>query len=82
MFINKIADTIVFKTLKSIKYGYLEVTNFEGEVLKFGNINKELRAKVIINHPSLNYSLIRNGSIGLAEGYMQGYFETESFKFN
>ena len=78
MFINKIADTIVFKTLKNIKYGYLEVTNFEGEVLKFGNINKELRSKVIIKHPSLNYNLIRKGSIGLAESYMQGYFETDN----
>ena len=35
--INKIADSIVFNTLKNIYYGYLEVTTFEGETLKFGN---------------------------------------------
>ena len=78
MIINKISDSIVFNTLKNIKHGYLEISNFEGEILKFGNINEQLRAKIIIKHPSLNYNLIRNGSIGLAESYMQGYFETDN----
>tara|TARA_Y100001936_G_scaffold111307_1_gene109409 strand:- start:252 stop:1430 length:1179 start_codon:yes stop_codon:yes gene_type:complete len=78
MVINKISDLIVFKILKNIKYGFIEITNFEGEVLKFGNINDKLKAKIIIKHPSLNYNLIRNGSIGLAESYMQGYFETDN----
>ena len=78
MIINKISDLIVFKTLKNIKHGFIEITNFEGEVLKFGNIDETLKAKIIIKHPSLNYNLIRNGSIGLAESYMQGYFETDN----
>ena len=78
MIVNKIADIIVFGTLKNIKHGFLEITNFDGEVLKFGNINDKLKSKVIIKHPSLNYNLINNGSIGLAESYMQGYFETDN----
>ena len=78
MIINKIADAIVFRTLKNIKYGFLEITNFDGEVLKFGNINDKLKSKIIIKHPSLNYNLINNGSIGLAESYIQGYFETDN----
>ena len=78
MIINKIADAIVFRTLKNIKHGFLEITNFDGEVLKFGNINDKLKAKIVIKHPGLNYNLIRNGSIGLAESYMQGYFETDN----
>ena len=78
MIVNKIADAIVFRTLKNIKYGFLEITNFDGEVLKFGNINDKLKSKIIIKHPSLNYNLINNGSIGLAESYMQGYFETDN----
>ena len=44
MIINKIADAIVFRTLKNIKYGFLEITNFDGEVLKFGNINDKLKS--------------------------------------
>ena len=78
MIIDRISDKIVFNALKNIKYGFLEITNFDGEVLKFGDINEELKVRIIIKHPSLNYNLIRNGSIGLAESYMQGYFETEN----
>ena len=78
MIINKISDKIVFNTLKNIKYGYLEITNYNGEVLSFGNINEDLRVKIFIKHPTLNYNLIRKGSIGLAESYMQGYFETNN----
>ena len=78
MIIDRISDTIVLNALKNIKYGFLEITNFDGEVLKFGDINEELKVRIIIKHPGLNYNLIRNGSIGLAESYMQGYFETEN----
>ena len=78
MIIDRISDKIVFNVLKNIKYGFLEITNFDGEVLKFGDINEELKVRIIIKHPGLNYNLIRNGSIGLAESYMQGYFETEN----
>ena len=76
--INKISDTIVFNTLKNIQHGYLEITNFEGDVLRFGDFKEELRVKIIIKHPDLNYKLIRYGSIGLAESYMQGYFQTDN----
>ena len=78
MIIDRISDKIVFNVLKNIKYGFLEIMNFDGEVLKFGDINEELKVRIIIKQPGLNYNLIRNGSIGLAESYMQGYFETEN----
>ena len=78
MIAYKISDTIVFNALKSIKYGFLEITKPDGKVQKFGNENDKLKVKVLINHPSLTYNLIRNGSIGLAESYMNGYFETNN----
>ena len=76
--INKISDTIVYNTLKNIKHGYLEIINFEGDVLKFGDLKEDLKVKIIVKHPDLNYKLIRYGSIGLAESYMQGYFQTDN----
>ena len=76
--INKISDTIVYNTLKNIKHGYLEIINFEGDVFKFGDLKEDLKVKIIIKHPGLNYKLIRYGSIGLAESYMQGYFQTDN----
>ena len=57
--INKISDTIVYNTLKNIKHGYLEIINFEGDVLKFGDLKEDLKVKIIIKHPDLNYKLIR-----------------------
>ena len=76
--INKISDTIVYNTLKNIKHGYLEIINFEGDVFKFGDLKEDLKVKIIIKHPGLNYKLIRYGSIGVAESYMQGYFQTDN----
>ena len=76
--INKISDTIVYNALKNIKHGYLEIINFEGDVFKFGDLKEDLKVKIIIKHPGLNYKLIRYGSIGLAESYMQGYFQTDN----
>jgi len=78
MIIYKISDSLVFKTLKNINFGYLEITTFEKKVLKFGNQNDSLKVKILIKHPSFTYNLIRYGSIGLAESYMKNYFETNN----
>ena len=61
MIIDKISDLIVFGILKNINHGFLRITNFDGEVFKFGNINDQLKAEIFIKHPSLNYNLIRKG---------------------
>ena len=46
MFLNKAADKLVFNILKKINYGYLEVTTFEGNVLKFGSYEDNLKANL------------------------------------
>ena len=38
MFLNKTSDKLVFKFLSKINYGYLELTTFDGKLLKFGKI--------------------------------------------
>ena len=76
MFLNKTADKLVYKFLKKINYGYLELTTFEGQLLKFGNPNEKLKANIVIKKQDFNYNLIRGGSIGFAESYMRGEFET------
>ena len=43
MFLNKTADKLVFKFLNNINYGYLELTTFDGKVLKFGNLDEKLK---------------------------------------
>jgi len=78
MFLNKTADKIVFKFLNKINYGYLELTTFDGKVLKFGNSDENLKANIIIKSPNFNYNLIIGGSVGFAESYMRGEFETNN----
>ena len=78
MIIYKISDKVVFKALKNIQYGFIEIITFNGTILYFGNKNEKLKAKVFIKHPSFTYNLIKKGSIGLAESYMSGYFETNN----
>ena len=76
MFIYKASDKLVFNILNKINYGYLEVTSFDGNILKFGNSKDKLKANLIIKKSNFTYNLIRGGSIGFAECYMRGEFET------
>ena len=77
MLLNKISDKLVFNFLSKIDYGYLEIKTFDGEILKFGNPEEPLSANIIIKKPNFNFNLIRGGSIGFAECYMRGEFETD-----
>ena len=74
----KISDKIVFNILKNIEFGYLEVVNHNGELLKFGNPNSHLKANLIIKNPNFTFNLIKGGSVGFAESYMRNEFETKN----
>ena len=78
MFIYKASDKIVFNILSKINYGYLEITSFDGNVFKFGNPEDNLKANLIIKKPNFTYNLVCGGSIGFAECYMRGEFETNN----
>ena len=78
MLIYRISDTIVFNALKSIKYGFLEITKINGEILKFGNPDDNLKVFLEIKDESLNYNLIKSGSVGLGESYMKDFFITNN----
>ncbi len=72
------SDQIVFKILKDIKYGYLEITKYNGELLKFGNPNSPLKSVLKIKKPNFTFNLIKGGSVGFAESYMRDEFETDN----
>ena len=78
MFIYKAADKLVFNILNKINNGYLEITTFDGSILKYGNPDDNLKTNLIIKKPNFTYNLIRGGSIGFAECYMRGEFETDN----
>ncbi len=78
MNLNKISDKIVFNKLKKIEFGYLEILNHNGELLKFGNPDQKLKAELKIKKPNFTFNLIKGGSVGFAESYMKDEFETEN----
>jgi len=78
MNLYNISDKIVFKILKDINSGYLEITDHNGQIFKFGNKDDSLRASLKIKKPNFTYNLIKGGSIGFAESYMKDEFETEN----
>ena len=72
------SDQIVFKILRDIKHGYLEITKYNGELLKFGNPNSPLKSVLKIKKPNFTFNLIKGGSVGFAESYMRNEFETDN----
>ena len=78
MGLYSISDKIVFKILRDIEYGYLEITKYSGETLKFGNSSSSLKAVLKIKKPNFTFNLIKGGSIGFAESYMRHEFETNN----
>ena len=76
--IQTISDNLIFKALKSIKHGQLIITNYDKKKYYFGEKDKNLNVELIINKPGLTFGIINKGSIGLAEAYMRGDFETNN----
>ena len=78
MNLYKISDKIVFNTLNNIEYGYLEIINHDGKLLKFGNPDDQLKANLKIKKPNFTFNLIKGGSVGFAESFMRDEFETKN----
>ena len=78
MNLYNISDKIVFKILKDIKTGYLEIKKIDGKLIRFGNPEHSLKAFIKIKKPNFTFNLIKGGSIGFAEAYMRDEFETNN----
>ncbi len=76
--LNYFADQFVFYNLKKINCGYLQITDPEGKEHFFGDYKSNLKAKIKINSPSFFLKLLRKGSSGLGESYINNEFETDN----
>ena len=76
MNLNYLADQFVVWNLKKISYGYLELVDSKGSKYFFGNKDSALKADIKINDPSFTTKLLRQGSSGLGESYINNEFET------
>ena len=73
-----IADRIVFTPLKNMKLGFIDVTNYNGQKFYLVNKNSLKRASLIIKKKGFTLEIISKGSVGLAESYMRGDFDTDN----
>ena len=73
-----IPDQIVLNSLKDISYGKIQFVNYDGKVTSLGSNNKEKAVTLKIKKPGLTFEIINKGSIGLAESYMRGDFDTDN----
>ena len=74
--LNYLANQFVFLNLKKISYGYLNLVDSNGKEYFFGDSQSYLKAKIKINNPGFCLNILRKGSSGLGESYMNGEFQT------
>ena len=75
---NFISDKIIFTSLRNIEFGCIEIINYDGKKIILGNVNSHLKNKLKIKKPGFTLDIINKGSVGLAESYMRGDFETDN----
>ena len=75
--INYFANQFVFYHLRKIRYGYLQIIDTNDREYFFGNKNSNLKAKIKINYPGFFIKLLKKGSSGLGESYINNEFETD-----
>jgi len=74
--LNYISDQFVLWYLKKISYGYLILVDSREKEHFFGDNKSSLKAKIKINNPNFCFNILRKGSSGLGESYINGEFET------
>ena len=75
---NFISDKIIFTSLRNIEFGCIEIINYDGKKIILGNVNSHLKNKLKIKKPGFTLDIINKGSVGLAESYMRGDFESDN----
>ena len=76
--LNHLSDKFIFWNLKKISYGYLELIDSRGNLHCFGKSTSPLKVKLKIINPSFSLKLIKKGSIGLADSYINNDFQTDN----
>jgi len=76
MFKNKINRTFI-ETLKSIKYGSLDLTDYDGRVYTFKGKNDGPNAQLTLHSNKVISNMIFRGDIAFADDYRNGLWDSE-----
>ena len=58
--------------------GKIIISNYDGKTYSLGSNDRSLQAKLVIKKPGFTIDILNKGSVGLAESYMRGDFETDN----
>lgn len=76
-FIHSHASKLIFSIFGLIKKGRLQVQLTDGSTFVFGNDDSPLRANLHVNHPLFFDRLLKDGSLGLGESYLDGWWDVK-----
>ena len=80
MIFNHFFEKIAINIFQKTQYGNLEVCFPSGEIKYFNVSNKVINADIKLNNFSMLVKLLKKGSIGFAESYIDGDFSSSNLK--
>jgi len=75
---STISEKFILNKLKLIKYGSLNLKNYNQEIKFFGYPNGIVKADIEIHNPKFYFNILKGGSTGLAECYIRDEFTTSN----
>ncbi|WP_019529543.1 SAM-dependent methyltransferase [Dasania marina] len=72
-----LAKRLVFSLLNRLQHGHVRLIDGDNDYC-FGSEDEELRAELTIVHPQAYKRLLFGGSIGAAEAYVEGLWQTDN----
>ena len=72
----KISENFIKKKLTLIKDGSLNLKNYDGNNIIYGNDSCGIKADIQVNNKNFFYNILKGGSTGLAECYVRDEFIT------
>jgi len=72
--------SLLFKKFKELKHGQVSIEDRSNQILiieSFGDRNSSLKIRIIVNHSRFYSRTLLGGSVGNAESYVDGDWETE-----
>lgn len=71
-----LARSILFSSFGLMRNASLSVVDHEQNRHQFGDLSSDLHAEVIVRHPDFYQRMLAGGSIGAAEAYIDGWWDT------
>ncbi len=73
---DKLSKDIIFHALTYIEHAFIRLIDHDGQIYQFGDESADIKAEIKINHPQFFYRILKEGSIGAAEAYVDAWWSS------